>query len=388
MTDPRAKPPESALRDNPGVSGAELGAGPRPGKRRRLSIGDSVKGVLARDPVVIGQTLTLMESSLEEHRVQAEEVLSQLMPHTGGAVRLGISGAPGVGKSTFIETFGLWLLERGHRLAVLAVDPSSEISGGSVLGDKTRMEGLARAENALVRPSPSGDHLGGVARRTRESILLCEAAGFDVIIVETVGVGQSETQVASMVDFFLLLLIAGAGDELQGIKRGIVELADAIAINKADGDNLSRALRARQQIDSALTLLRPPTEGWKPPALTCSGATGHGIEEIWKSVTEHRALLMEDGRLEARRRHQAQRWFDEAVDDILRARFLQAPGVRAGLEEMRAAVLAGRRSAHEAARAAVECGFTLQGTSSQSSSPPPRGDQTTKSHRESEEDRP
>jgi LAO/AO transport system kinase len=234
-----------------------------------------IKGVLARDKRLLAKTITLVESSLPEHQVLARKIVDQLLPATGRAVRLGITGVPGAGKSTFIESLGTMLVKEGHLVAVLAVDPSSQRSGGSVLADKTRMEKLATLDNAFIRPSPSGGTLGGVARKTRESMLVCEAAGFDVMIVETVGVGQSETTVASMVDFFLVLMIAGAGDELQGIKKGLLELADAIAVNKADGNNIARAERARRQYETALHLLAPVSPNWTPPVITCSSLEEH-----------------------------------------------------------------------------------------------------------------
>jgi LAO/AO transport system kinase len=229
-----------------------------------------IKGVRKRDRRLLSKTITLIESSRPDHQQRARKIVDELLPHTGKAVRLGITGVPGVGKSTFIESLGISLVEAGHRVAVLAVDPSSSRSGGSVMADKTRMEKLSVEKKAFIRPSPSGGTLGGVARKTRETMLVCEAAGFDVIIVETVGVGQSETTVASMVDFFLVLMLAGAGDELQGIKRGVLELADALAINKADGDNIVNAKKAAKIYASALQMLHPPSPNWKPPVMTCS----------------------------------------------------------------------------------------------------------------------
>jgi LAO/AO transport system kinase len=259
---------------------------------RPIAINDFLRGIRERDRAVIGRAITLVESNNAGDRAPAQELLTRLLPLTGGAHRIGISGVPGVGKSSFIESFGLRLVEAGHRVAVLAVDPSSSVSKGSILGDKTRMERLAASNEAFIRPSPTGGSLGGVARKTRESILICEAAGFDVVLVETVGVGQSETAVAEMVDFFLLLKLAGAGDELQGIKRGILELADLISINKADGDNLAAAERARAEFERALEILRPEGEdGWRPRVVTSSGHTGDGLDEIWTVISEHGQLL-------------------------------------------------------------------------------------------------
>ena len=287
-------------------------------------------GVLAGDKRILAKTITLVESSLVGHQKVARRVIDRLLPRTGDSVRLGITGVPGVGKSTFIETLGMMLVQKGHRLAVLAVDPSSQRSGGSVLADKTRMKRLAAEEQAFIRPSPSGGTLGGVARKTRETMLICEAAGFDVIIVETVGVGQSETTVASMVDFFLVLLIAGAGDELQGIKKGILELADALAVNKADGDNLERARLARRQYEFAVHLLSPSSPNWTPPVLTCSSreSAPAGIAEIWEAVLEHHRIFTESGELEDKRKKQALRWLMFLLEEGLKERFYHHPTVK------------------------------------------------------------
>ena len=244
------------------------------------------QGVVSRNRLVMAKTITLIESTLPAHQEMARAVMDRLLPHTGKAVRLGITGVPGAGKSTFIESFGMMLTEKGLRVAVLAVDPSSPRTGGSILADKTRMEKLSVNERAFIRPSPSGGTLGGVARKTRETMLICEAAGYDVVMVETVGVGQSEVAVASMVDFFLVLMIAGAGDELQGIKKGVLELADAITVNKADGDNIDRAKLARQQYETAMHLLSPPSPDWSTPVLMCSSLTGAGLAEIWDAGPE------------------------------------------------------------------------------------------------------
>jgi LAO/AO transport system kinase len=255
-------------------------------------------------------------------------MLSALLPKTGHAARLGITGVPGVGKSTFIESFGTMLVREGHRVAVLAVDPSSARSGGSVMADKTRMEKLSIEAHAFIRPSPSGGTLGGVARKTRETMLVCEAAGYDVIIVETVGVGQSETAVASMVDFFLVLLLAGAGDELQGLKKGILELADALAINKADGDNLGPARKAAKVFELALHLLQPASPRWTPPVLTCSAREMTGIDTIWKPVLRHREILSTAHELEEKRKRQAADWMWSLIDEGLKERFVRQPEVK------------------------------------------------------------
>ncbi len=283
---------------------------------------------------ILAKTITLIESSLSVHQAQAQEILECLLPFTGRAVRLGITGVPGVGKSTFTESLGMMLVEKGHRVAVLAVDPSSTRSGGSILADKTRMERLSVDERAFIRPSPSGGTLGGVARKTRETMLVCEAAGFDVIIVETVGVGQSEITVSSMVDFFLVLMLAGAGDELQGIKKGVLELADAIAINKADGDNVEKAKRARKDYENALHLLKPASPNWTPPVLTCSARDMNGIGEIWDAVLQHRDIMTQSCELTQNRRQQALSWMWSLVEEGLKDRFYRHPEVQRCLPEL------------------------------------------------------
>ncbi len=293
-----------------------------------------IDGVLARNRRVLSKTITLIESSLPAHQEIARTVVDTLLPRTGNAVRLGITGVPGVGKSTFIESLGMFLVQGGHRVAVLAVDPSSSRSGGSVMADKTRMEKLSGVESAFIRPSPSGGTLGGVARKTRETMLVCEAAGFDVIIVETVGVGQSEATVASMVDFFLVLMLAGAGDELQGIKRGILELADAIAINKADGDNVKNAKKAAGIYKTVLNLLQPCSPTWKPPVLTCSALEMAGIEEIWRTVLDHHKRLLDSGELEHKRRSQAVDWMWSLVEQGLKERFYRNPEIKKQLNQI------------------------------------------------------
>jgi LAO/AO transport system kinase len=265
----------------------------------------------------------------------ARTIIDRLLPRTGKAVRLGITGVPGAGKSTFIETFGTMLTKLGLKVAVLAIDPSSTRSGGSILGDKTRMEKLAVDDNAFIRPSPSGGNLGGVARKTREAMLACEAAGFDVIIIETVGVGQSETTVASMVDFFLVLMIAGAGDELQGIKKGVLEVADAIVINKADGDNVGRTELARKQYQTALHLLMPSSPNWSPPVLTCSSLNGDGIETIWETIRQHKEALADCGEMAAKRKSQTQDWMTFLVDEGLRKWFYTSPEVQTALPRLK-----------------------------------------------------
>ena len=290
---------------------------------------------------MLARAITLVESTRPDHRAEAETLLARVLPASGGAVRLGITGVPGVGKSTFIEAFGLHLIDRGHRVAVLTVDPSSQLSRGSILGDKTRMQDLARAQGAFIRPSPAGGTLGGVARRTREALLVCEAAGFDVVIVETVGVGQSETAVAGMVDMFLLLLQPGGGGELQGFKRGIIELADLVVVTKADGELEAAAGRAAAEYQGALGFLRPPSPAWRPPVLLCSATTGAGVAEVWDAAGRFRAAMGDGGAqgggaLAAKRAEQARAWMWSEVSETLVAALSARPEVArqlAGLED-------------------------------------------------------
>jgi LAO/AO transport system kinase len=307
-------------------------------------------GVRAGDRRMLAKAITLVESTRHDHQESAQALLERLLPATGKAVRVGITGVPGVGKSTFIEAFGLYLIGHGKRVAVLAVDPSSARTGGSILGDKTRMAKLSAAPEAFIRPSPSGGSLGGVARRTREAMLVAEAAGYDVVIVETVGVGQSEIAVNAMVDFFLVLMLAGAGDELQGIKKGIIEIADALAINKADGDNLARAQQAATQYIAALNLFRHTSPTWDPPVVTLSALEMRGMDEIWRIIQDHRAKLGATGELDAKRREQQRVWFWNVVEEGIKSRFLARPDVRAELGALEEAVAAGRTSPTAAAR--------------------------------------
>ncbi len=310
-----------------------------------------VEGILRRDRALLAQAITLVESARPEDQAAAVDILERCLPHCGASMRVGITGVPGVGKSTFIETLGTYLTrDRGETLAVLAVDPTSEISGGSILGDKTRMEKLAADERAFIRPSPSRGAAGGVARRTREVMLLCEAAGYRNIFVETVGVGQSETAVHAMVDFFLLLMLAGAGDELQGLKRGIVEMTDLIAIHKADGDNRRPAERARRDYENALHFLLPPASGWAPRVVTCSSVTGDGIAAIWDTVLEHHDFTRSNGYFAERRRRQLRRWLHESIDHGLRDDFRRDPLVENQLSEYLQQVEAGRISSPRAAQ--------------------------------------
>ncbi|MDY7108073.1 MAG: methylmalonyl Co-A mutase-associated GTPase MeaB [Planctomycetota bacterium] len=328
-------------------------------RRRDVSLDEYVKGVRAGDRALMGRAITLIESNRPADQEFAEELLTRLMPHSGGSIRVGITGVPGVGKSTFIDTLGSILTEAGHRLAVLAVDPSSGVSGGSILGDKTRMPRLAVHANAFIRPSPSAGVLGGVARRTRETMHLCEAAGFDIVLVETVGVGQSETVVAEMTDFFLALMLPGAGDELQGIKRGLLELADMIVINKADGDNKARVEQAAREYRNVMHYARPSDGDWTPPVLTCSALTGEGIEDVWRAIVDRHGELRAAGELDRRRRRQALRWMQSMIDEQLRRLLAAHPGAEAVRAEVQAEVLAGRLPAGTGARRILDA-FTAR----------------------------
>jgi LAO/AO transport system kinase len=313
-------------------------------RKPQLTVREFVDGILKGDRVILSQAITLVESSLPQHYVLSQEIIAACLPHTGNSIRIGITGVPGVGKSTFIEAFGKLLTSLGHKVAVLAIDPSSERSKGSILGDKTRMEDLSIDSNAFIRPSPSAGSLGGVARKTRESIILCEAAGFDRIIVETVGVGQSETAVHSMVDFFLLLMLSGAGDELQGIKRGIMEMADAIVINKADGDNIQRANLAKAQYSSALHLFPPTPSKWTPTALTCSSFTKDGINEVLCTVNDYIKLTTDNGYFKQHRMEQAKYTLLEYIHKASLDLFYSNPQVAEAYKQIEAEVVLGTKS--------------------------------------------
>jgi LAO/AO transport system kinase len=313
-----------------------------------------VTGIREGNRTVLSKAITLVESSLPKHQALAQEVIEQCLPFTGNSIRIGITGVPGVGKSTFIEALGSYLTSRGHKLAVLAIDPSSEKTKGSILGDKTRMDKLAVDKNAFIRPSPSAGSLGGVARKTKEIIVLCEAAGFDTIFVETVGVGQSETAVHSMVDFFLLLMLAGAGDELQGIKRGIMEMADALVINKADGDNVQKAEMARQEYLNALHLFPPARSGWFPAVKTCSSAYNTGIVDVWEEIIKYRDLTKANGYYVRRRQEQELKIFFESIGDRLKNDFYNNPEVKARLDDFKANILGGKISSYQAGNAMLE----------------------------------
>src|SRR6266852_4371909 len=313
--------------------------------RRRAAIpdlADLARGIRARERAVIARAITLVESRRADHQKAARRLVQELLPLTGKAIRVGITGAPGVGKSTTIDVLGTFLTAKGHKVAVLAVDPSSTRSGGSILADKTRMPRLGNDPNAFVRPSPASGTLGGVAAKTRESMLICEAAGYDVVLVETIGTGQSETMVADMTDFFLVLMLPGAGDELQGLKKGVVELADLIAVNKADGDNVKRAKAAAAEYRAALHILTPRSPGWSPPVLTFSALTGDAIAELWDTVLDHRGRMTKTGELAARRREQQVKWMWAMLEDRLFARLRSDPAIKAKLPRIEAAVAAGR----------------------------------------------
>ena len=307
-----------------------------------------VDGVLARQRRSLAKTITLIESTRADHLLRAQKVVAALLPHTGRAIRIGISGVPGAGKSTFIEALGIWLIEQGHQLAVLAVDPSSSVSGGSILGDKTRMELLCQRKEAFIRPSPSAGSLGGVAEKTREAMLACEAAGYDIILVETVGVGQSETTVAGMVDMFVLLQLPNAGDDLQAIKKGIVEIADLVAINKSDIDPKASAI-ARAQWKQALHMLRPASPNWRPPVIGVSALKKEGMIEFWAEIERFRAAMTQSGELEAKRRKQALNWMWSLIDSGLRHYFHAHPAVHAALPGLTHDVAEGRATPGAAA---------------------------------------
>jgi LAO/AO transport system kinase len=307
-------------------------------------LADLARGIRARERAVIARAITLIESRRSDHQKAARRLVQELLPLTGKAIRVGITGAPGVGKSTTIDALGTFLTSKGHKVAVLAVDPSSSRSGGSILADKTRMPRLGSDANAFVRPSPSSGTLGGVAAKTRESMLICEAAGHDVVLVETIGTGQSETMVADMTDFFLVLMLPGAGDELQGLKKGVIEIADMLAINKADGDNIKRAQTAAAEYRAALHILNPRSRSWSPPVVTYSALTGAGIADLWDNVLEHRQRMGDAGELDARRREQQVKWMWAMLEERVFARLKSNPALRGKLPRIEAAVAAGRMS--------------------------------------------
>jgi LAO/AO transport system kinase len=321
---------------------------PRP-ERSAPDVAALARAIRNGERATLARAITLIESKRADHRQAARALVQELLPATGQAVRVGITGMPGVGKSTTIDALGTWLTAKGHKVAVLAVDPSSRRTGGSILGDKTRMARLAADDNAFIRPSPASGTLGGVAAKTREAMLLCEAAGYDVVLIETVGIGQSEVTVADMTDFFLALMLPGAGDELQGLKKGVIELADMIAINKADGDNVRRATAAAAEYRAALHILTPRSPSWAPPVITYSGLTGSGIDTLWQHVLAHRTALSAAGELAARRREQQVKWMWTMIEERLMGKVKADPAVRARLPALEAAVSEGRISAAVAA---------------------------------------
>ena len=350
----KEKNPHSALSVTKGVEQPEsvnMGAAAkiRSARQKNPSAEYYIEGILSGNRTILSQSITLIESSLDTHQKTAQNIIEKCLPYAGKSVRIGITGVPGVGKSSFIETFGTFLTSRGKKLAVLAIDPSSERSGGSIMGDKTRMESLATDPNAFIRPSPSGGSLGGVARKTRESIILCEAAGFDTVFIETVGVGQSETAVHSMVDFFLLLMLAGAGDELQGIKRGIMEMADMIAINKADGNNIEKANLARAEYQNALHLFPPSPSGWIPKVVTCSAHKNQGIAEIWQIIEEYCEKCLSNSYFSRKRNEQSKYWMYESLNEQLKRQFYSDPEIQVLSAELEKQVLENRISSFVAA---------------------------------------
>ena len=341
---------KSALKVNQGVEQPSVvnkrAVQSRPTGKKELQLPNYIKGIKQGNRSILAKAITLIESSLPKHRKLAQEIIEACLPLSGKSIRIGVSGVPGVGKSTFIETFGKNLTEQKHKVAVLAIDPSSSRSKGSILGDKTRMESLSRDKNAFIRPSPSAGSLGGVAQKTRETIILCEAAGFDVILVETVGVGQSETAVHSMVDFFLLLMLSGAGDELQGIKRGIMEMSDALIINKADGDNIDRAKIAKVQYANALHLFPPTPSGWVPQTDICSAYTGEGIDRVWEIIQNYIKLTQESGYFTDNRKQQEIQRLLENVDQRLLNQFYENPEIQSFIHKAKTSISKNERSVY------------------------------------------
>ena len=326
-------------------------------RRRALTTDEYVEGILNGNITILSQAITLIESNNHEHYAQAQEIIERCLPYAGKSVRIGITGVPGAGKSTFIEAIGGMVASLKHRLAVLAIDPSSERSGGSILGDKTRMESISSNPNIFIRPSPSAGSLGGVARKTRETIVLCEAAGYDVIFIETVGVGQSETAVHSMVDMFMMLQISGAGDELQGIKRGIMEMADMMVITKADGENVHKAELAKVQYQGALHLFPLPESGWRAKVYTCSSVEKSGLEEVWKGVEEYLDHIEANGYYIANRNRQNKYWMYESINEVLKSSFYQNPLIAERIEEVEQKVLSAKQSSFIAAKELLDLYF-------------------------------
>lgn len=358
------QPNKSALNEKAGIPQPESFSATAMAKivtqrKIQLSAQELIDGILSKDKVALSRSITLVESTNTEHLAKANAIIQACLTHANKSVRIGITGVPGVGKSTFIEAFGTYLTSIGKKVAVLAVDPSSTISHGSILGDKTRMEELVKDKNAYIRPSASGETLGGVTRKTREAIILCEAAGFDTIIIETVGVGQSETAVHSMVDFFLLLKISGAGDELQGIKRGIMEMADAIVINKADGDNINKANLAKTEFNRALHMFPAKKSGWTPTVATCSAITKDGIANVWETISNYLDLVKTNHYFEEKRKEQNQYWMMETINEQLKNNFYNHPEIAALLEKNKKAVANDEISPFAAAMVLLEKYFKV-----------------------------
>ena len=323
-------------------------------KKDTPSVSAFVEGILAGNRVLLSQAITLIESTRSDHQDLAQQIIEQCLPNSGNSIRIGITGTPGVGKSTFIETFGMHITQEDKNIAVLAIDPTSQVSKGSILGDKTRMMHLSMTKKAFIRPSPAGDSLGGVARKTRESIILCEAAGFEVIIVETVGVGQSETAVHSMTDFFLLLLLPGAGDELQGIKRGIVEMADLVAVNKADGERERMAKQAKVFYKNALHLFPPKENQWIPQVVTCSALSNLGIADIWQLILDYQRFTQSNNSFYDNRKAQSTYWLHDTIEQSLKKQFYQDPSVQSRLKAIEQLVLEGKMSSFKGAEALLK----------------------------------
>ncbi|MCB1191246.1 MAG: methylmalonyl Co-A mutase-associated GTPase MeaB [Leptospiraceae bacterium] len=343
---------ESALFVQPGVAQPEainskFAASYK--RKRKLAPEEYEEGILAGNRVILSQAITLIESTHPDHTDIAQKIIGLCLPYSGKSMRIGITGVPGVGKSSFIETLGKFMVGQKRKLCVLAIDPTSQLSKGSILGDKTRMEEISKDENVFIRPSPAGNSLGGVARKTRETIVLCEAAGFDTIFVETVGVGQSEIAVHSMVDFFLLLMLAGAGDELQGIKRGIMEMADLIAITKADGTNINSANLAKSDYIAALHLFPPTESGWIPGVEICSAVTGDGIQEIWNLILSYSELVKNNRYFEKKRLEQSKYWMHQTIEESLKSNFYNNPQIKSKIPEMEKSVFLGKHTSFQAA---------------------------------------
>jgi len=342
------KPDSNRSGGKPNFFNKKAAGKPIPKKQKTTDM--YVAGILNNDRVILSQAITLIESRHPDHQAKAQSIVEACLPHAGKSFRIGVTGTPGVGKSSFIETMGIYLVEQGKKIAVLTIDPTSQKSYGSILGDKTRMQDLSVHPNAFIRPSPAGDSLGGVARKTRETMILCEAAGYEEIIVETVGVGQSETAVHSMVDFFLLLLLPGAGDELQGIKRGIVEMSDLISINKADGDRITVAKQSQKAYKNALHLLPATDSGWIPPVMTASAIEKTGIKEIWQACTRYRDMTQKNGFFQEKRKEQARYWLHERIQNDLRLYLQTDPKIKSTVENIETAVLSYQKTPFQGAR--------------------------------------